>query len=530
MSITLNRYANGDTNYVPKFNQDADTLESAINGILSSLGSSVSEGPFLNAIFGNSVAFIGSTSYTASPSGTVLTISSGYAWRPDLGTVLYKGSSTAINFSGQAAATYYIDLGADGTPARVSSSSFPLYSVVWTGSAFGTITTLAPNVPGGDISGTFLSMVIAAGAVTLAKMAALPAGTIIGNNTGGSATPLALTPSQVVAMLSAEVTTNKGVANGYASLDSGGKVPTSQLPAAVLGALDYQGTWDASANSPSITTGSASSANKGFYYKVSVAGTTTVDGTSSWKVGDWIVSNGTTWDKVDNYEAVTSVAGLVGAISAAALTGALNLFSSTAQGLVPASGGGTTTYLRADGTFAAVAGASGGTVTSVSLTMPSDFSVSGSPVTGAGTLAVTAANQSANTIKAGPTSGAAAAPTYRALVAADIPALRYDIAFGFPGVPTANQKSGVYVAARPITISHTAPGNAASLTAPTGSPVYTAYKNGSSVGTVTYSSVTGTFSVASDIVLAAGDTLYCAAPATPDATHADIAITFAATA
>jgi hypothetical protein len=74
-------------------------------------------------------------------------------------------------------------------------------------------------------------------------------------------------------------------------------------------------------------------------------------------------------------------------------------------------------------TYAQVGGAGSGTVTSVALTMPSDFSVSGSPVTGSGTLAVTAATQTANTVKAGPTTGAAAAPTYRALVAADIPTL-----------------------------------------------------------------------------------------------------------
>jgi len=62
-----------------------------------------------------------------------------------------------------------------------------------------------------------------------------------------------------------------------------------------------------------------------------------------------------------------------------------------------------------------------GTVTSVALTVPSEFSVSGSPVTTSGTLAVTKANQNANLVFAGPTSGSAAAPTFRALVAADIP-------------------------------------------------------------------------------------------------------------
>lgn len=62
-----------------------------------------------------------------------------------------------------------------------------------------------------------------------------------------------------------------------------------------------------------------------------------------------------------------------------------------------------------------------GTVTSVALSLPAIFSVTGSPVTGSGTLAATLATQTANFVWAGPTSGAAAAPTFRALVSADIP-------------------------------------------------------------------------------------------------------------
>jgi len=69
------------------------------------------------------------------------------------------------------------------------------------------------------------------------------------------------------------------------------------------------------------------------------------------------------------------------------------------------------------------ASASGGTVTSVALTAPSFLSVAGSPITGSGTLALSLANQTSNTIFAGPTSGGAAAPTFRALVSADIPDL-----------------------------------------------------------------------------------------------------------
>ena len=62
------------------------------------------------------------------------------------------------------------------------------------------------------------------------------------------------------------------------------------------------------------------------------------------------------------------------------------------------------------------------TVTSVGLSMPSDtFSVSGSPVTSSGTLAVSEVVQQANTFWRGPASGGPATPTWGAIVTADIP-------------------------------------------------------------------------------------------------------------
>jgi hypothetical protein len=62
-----------------------------------------------------------------------------------------------------------------------------------------------------------------------------------------------------------------------------------------------------------------------------------------------------------------------------------------------------------------------GTVTSVGLSAPTEFTVTNSPVTGSGTLTLTKANQNANLVYAGPTTGSAAAPTFRSLVLADIP-------------------------------------------------------------------------------------------------------------
>ncbi len=75
------------------------------------------------------------------------------------------------------------------------------------------------------------------------------------------------------------------------------------------------------------------------------------------------------------------------------------------------------------GSWVLLVASSPGTVTSVGLAMPSIFNVSGSPVTGAGTLTAALANQNANLILAGPSTGAAAAPTFRSLVAADVPTL-----------------------------------------------------------------------------------------------------------
>jgi hypothetical protein len=62
-----------------------------------------------------------------------------------------------------------------------------------------------------------------------------------------------------------------------------------------------------------------------------------------------------------------------------------------------------------------------GSVNSVGLAAPAEFTVSGSPVTTSGTLTFTKANQAANLVYAGPASGAAAPPTHRSLVHADLP-------------------------------------------------------------------------------------------------------------
>ena len=77
-------------------------------------------------------------------------------------------------------------------------------------------------------------------------------------------------------------------------------------------------------------------------------------------------------------------------------------------------------------------GAGSGSVSSVALSLPSIFTVSGSPVTSAGTLSATLANEATNTVFAGPSSGSSGVPTFRALVNADLPSLAASSLLGNP--------------------------------------------------------------------------------------------------
>ena len=79
-----------------------------------------------------------------------------------------------------------------------------------------------------------------------------------------------------------------------------------------VGSLNYQGIWNASSNVPFLQSGVGT---KGYYYLVSVAGTTNLDGITNWQVNDWAVFDGTRWEKVDNNNAVISVNGQTGVVN-----------------------------------------------------------------------------------------------------------------------------------------------------------------------------------------------------------------------
>lgn len=73
--------------------------------------------------------------------------------------------------------------------------------------------------------------------------------------------------------------------------------PGHWQPVMSAGAVTYMGTWNAQTNTPSLQ---SNTGVKGQYYVVTVAGNTSVNGITDWQVGDWIIYNGSQWQKVDN--------------------------------------------------------------------------------------------------------------------------------------------------------------------------------------------------------------------------------------
>lgn len=75
----------------------------------------------------------------------------------------------------------------------------------------------------------------------------------------------------------------------------------------------YKGTWSAATNTPALA--NTDTGKTGFLYQVSAAGSVNFGaGAISFEIGDKVVNNGTTWDKWDMTDAVTSVNGQAGVV------------------------------------------------------------------------------------------------------------------------------------------------------------------------------------------------------------------------
>jgi hypothetical protein len=140
-----------------------------------------------------------------------------------------------------------------------------------------------------------------------------------------------------------QLRSEKGNANGYASLDSGGKVPISQLPSSIM---EYKGTWNASTNTPTLANGTG---DTGDVYICNVAGTVNFGaGPLTFAVGDYVIYSGSIWQRSS---------GAVGTVTSVALTvggDAISVSGSplTTSGTLGLTFNGTTAqYIRGNGTL-----------------------------------------------------------------------------------------------------------------------------------------------------------------------------------
>jgi hypothetical protein len=178
------------------------------------------------------------------------------------------------------------------------------------------------------------------------------------------------------------------------------KVAGSSLGGA--GGLAYQGSWNASANLPPLASGVGTN---GYYYVVSVAGSTNLDGITDWQVGDWAIFNGTAWQKIDQTNTVTSVNGQTGAVvlTVANIAGAVPNTVNVLAGTGMSGGGALTGNVTLNLANTAVTAATYGNASTVAqvtvdaqgrITNAANVSISiaSGNVTGLGTMATQNAN------------------------------------------------------------------------------------------------------------------------------------------
>ena len=201
------------------------------------------------------------------------------------------------------------------------------------------------NILGLGNGGTARSLVAAAGAVVWSGADGLYIGPVglagqvlvsggAGAPTWGSALLVVDQPANVVyagpaagaaaptsfrSLVNADLPASGVTANTYGSstaipvvtVNSKGVI-TSATTASFTGGLSYQGAWNASTNTPTLV---SSTGVNGYYYIVSVAGSTNLNGVTDWQVGDWAIFNGSTWQKIDQTNLVSSVNGQTGVVS-----------------------------------------------------------------------------------------------------------------------------------------------------------------------------------------------------------------------
>ena len=304
---------------------------------------------------------LGIVAYANTPNGAIyITKTNVYSLASNIvGTVAVAnggtGQSTALTAGGvvYGASTTAMGVSAAGTSGQVLTSQGS-GTPTWTTPTTGTVTSVASGtgLTGGPITSTGTLSIANTGvtAGTYGSAAVIP---VIAVNSQGQITSISTQPTNAPA---------------------------------------YQGTWNASTNTPTLI---SSVGVAGYYYVVSVAGTTTLNGVSNWNVGDWAIYENGTWQKIAGSSSESFTNLTTTNLAVTGLTG--YMYANNTSGNVTASttipnAGLANSSITINGNATALGGSvSVGTVTSVTATSPVTSTGGTTPV-----IAMPAATTSVN--------------------------------------------------------------------------------------------------------------------------------------
>lgn len=242
------------------------------------------------------------TVVTGAPGTNAAVVNTGTATNPNLIFTIPRGDTGATGATGAPGAAATIAVGTTTTGAPGSSAT-----VVNSGTSNAAIFDF--TIPRGDVGATGPK----GDTGDTGAAATIAVGTTTTTNPGTSAS-VTNSGTSGAAVFDFSIPRGAGVNAG----GSAGQVLTKASGTDydttwtnITGGLDYQGTWNASTNTPTLT---SSVGTNGYYYVVSVSGSTNLNGITDWVVGDWVIFNGTAWQKLDQTNLVTSVNGDTGAV------------------------------------------------------------------------------------------------------------------------------------------------------------------------------------------------------------------------
>ena len=219
----------------------------------------------------------------------------------------------ALAFDDQSVASHQADVSAHGLTISVLAQ----VNDAGSGQIIGTVertklSDIQANAEVNDTGSEILTKLQAESAPLALNVAELQGATSaqIRDRATHTGTQLASSVSDFDASADARIAAQKATSNGIASLDGAGQVPFSQL-GNLPPTFTPKGNWDAATNTPALASGIGT---VGDMYLVNVAGSTSLDGISDWAVGDQAYFAAGAWQKSDNTDAVTSVAGKIGAV------------------------------------------------------------------------------------------------------------------------------------------------------------------------------------------------------------------------